>query len=71
MTLAGFGLAIGLITALGATRLMSSLLFQVSPHDPSTLAAITLLLATMALAACYLPASRTMELDPLEALRHE
>ncbi|HEY7213799.1 MAG TPA: ABC transporter permease [Thermoanaerobaculia bacterium] len=71
MTLAGFGLAIGLLTSLGATRLMSSLLFQVSPHDPSTLAAITLLLATMALAACYLPAARTMDLDPLEALRHE
>lgn len=71
LLLAGSGLGIGLAAALGTTRLMSALLFEVSPTDPFTFAAITLLLATVALAACYLPASRVLELDPLEALRNE
>lgn len=71
LLLAGCGLGIGLAAALGTTRLMSALLFEVSPTDPFTFAAITLLLATVALAACYLPASRVLELDPLEALRSE
>ncbi len=71
LLLAGCGLGIGLAAALGTTRLMSALLFEVSPTDPFTFAAITLLLATVALTACYLPASRVLELDPLEALRSE
>lgn len=71
LLLASCGLGIGLAAALGTTRLMSALLFEVSPTDPFTFAAITLLLATVALAACYLPASRVLELDPLEALRSE
>ncbi|HEV2851351.1 MAG TPA: ABC transporter permease [Thermoanaerobaculia bacterium] len=71
LLLAGSGLGIGLAAALGTTRLMSALLFEVSPTDPFTFAAITLLLATVALAACYLPAAKVLELDPLEALRAE
>ncbi|HSS76469.1 MAG TPA: ABC transporter permease [Thermoanaerobaculia bacterium] len=71
LMLAGIGMAIGLVSALGATRLMSALLFQVSPTDPFTFAAITVLLGTVALTACYLPASRVLELDPLTALRCE
>ncbi|HKV13149.1 MAG TPA: ABC transporter permease [Thermoanaerobaculia bacterium] len=71
LTLAGWGLGIGLVLALGTTRLLSTLLFEISPTDPFTFAAITVLLATVTLAACYVPASRVLELDPLEALRCE
>lgn len=71
LTLAGWGLGIGLVLALGTTRLMSTLLFEISPTDPFTFTAITVLLATVTLAACYVPASRVLELDPLEALRCE
>ena len=68
--LAVLGLAIGLAGALGLTRLMASLLFEVRPTDPATFAAVTLLLAAAALVACYLPARRAARLDPAVTLRH-
>jgi predicted permease len=71
MRLALIGLALGVVASLGSTRLMSRLLFGVRAGDPRTFAGVAILLALVALMACYLPARRAMRLDPLVALRHE
>src|SRR5215813_5726333 len=71
MSLAGMGIGIGLMAAIGATRLMTGLLFGVRATDPITFAAIALLLAIVALLACLLPARRATQVDPLVALRVE
>jgi putative ABC transport system permease protein len=65
------GIVIGIIAAGALTRLMSSLLFQVSSTDPATFAAVAVLLIVVALVACYLPARQAMRVDPMTALRHE
>ena len=69
--LALFGIAIGIAGALALTRLMTSLLFEVKPTDPTTFASVAILLALVALAACYIPARRAMRVDPMVALRYE
>jgi ABC-type antimicrobial peptide transport system permease subunit len=71
LVLAGIGVIIGLGAAAGLTRLMSSLLFGISPLDPMTYAAGALLLAMAAVLASYLPARRASAVDPVEALRAE
>jgi putative ABC transport system permease protein len=65
------GILIGSAASLGLTRLLSKLLFSVSAVDPLTFVAVAVLLALVAMAASYLPARRTLRVDPLIALRHE
>jgi predicted permease len=69
MALAGVG--IGLLAAIGLTRMMNRMLFNVSATDPLTLGGVSLLLMIVALVACYLPARRAVRTDPVVALRRE
>jgi putative ABC transport system permease protein len=63
------GLAVGLGASFGVLRLLRSLLFGVTPTDPVVLAAVSVLLICVALAASYLPARRALRVDPVSALR--
>ena len=71
LRLAGAGIVLGLIGAMGLTQLLRSLLFGVGPTDPLTFAAVPILLVSAALLACWLPARRAANVDPMEALRYE
>jgi len=71
LKLAAIGIAIGIAGALGLARLMSSLLFGISATDFETFAGVSILLALVALLACYIPARRAMSVDPTVALRYE
>jgi len=71
MTIALGGIAIGLVAALGLTRFIASLLYDVTPTDPLTFAAAIGVLALTALAACCGPAIQAANLNPIVALRHE
>jgi predicted permease len=69
--LIGLGLGIGLAGSLALCRLLSSFLFEVTPYDPATYVGALAFLAAVALLACYLPARRAANVDPMEALRAE
>ena len=65
------GLGVGLCASIAVGRLLSSMLFAVTPKDPETLVGVSVLLSTVALAASYLPARRAAKVDPMVALRYE
>jgi len=65
------GIVLGLAGAIALTRVMVSLLFEVNPTDPATLIGVALLLAAVAMLACYIPARRALSIDPMTALRRE
>jgi putative ABC transport system permease protein len=69
--LALVGVSLGLAGGLASTRLLANQLYQIKPHDPITFAAGAVVLGTVALLACLLPARRATKIQPMEALRHE
>ena len=71
LTLAVAGIVLGLVGALALGRVLTTLLFEVSAYDPTTLAAIAGVAAVVALMACLVPALRAIRLDPVNALRAE
>jgi hypothetical protein len=71
LKLAVAGVAVGIVLALGATRSLTTLLYQVAPDDPLTFIAVPILFVAVAVAASYLPACRAMAVDPMVALRYE
>jgi ABC-type antimicrobial peptide transport system permease subunit len=71
LRLAVLGLSIGLVVALVLTRMMKSLLYDVSATDPLTFAGVTVLFLSVALLACWIPGRRATRVDPVSALRLE
>jgi ABC-type antimicrobial peptide transport system permease subunit len=71
LTLTLVGIAVGAPCAVATARLITHLLFQVTPYDPVTLALAPLMLVAVAVVASYVPARRAMKVDPIVALRYE
>ena len=71
MRIALAGVAIGIVAALGLTRLIASLIYGVGTWDPLTFLGVAALLSAVALLACFIPARRAMRVDPMIALRYE
>jgi predicted permease len=71
IALAIVGAALGIAVALGVTRYLASMLYNVRASDPATIAGVAILLTLVALTACYIPARRATRVDPMVALRHE
>jgi putative ABC transport system permease protein len=71
MRLTSIGIVAGILGALWLTRWLSSLLFEIRPSDPATFSAVSLLLLTVALTACWIPARRAARIDPILALREQ
>jgi putative ABC transport system permease protein len=71
LKLAVAGVVIGLAAALALARIIQNLLYSITPTDPVTFASVSLLFLTVALVACWLPARRAAQVDPMEALRYE
>ncbi|HTV56088.1 MAG TPA: ABC transporter permease, partial [Terriglobia bacterium] len=71
LTIVGVGVLIGIIGSLAITRVMASMLYGISAHDPLTYAVVAFIIAAVALLACYVPAHRATKVDPIVALRYE
>jgi putative ABC transport system permease protein len=71
MRLTLIGLGVGIVGALAFSRVLTALLFEIKPTDPLTFALVSLVLVAVALLACWLPARRAANVDPMEALRYE
>jgi predicted permease len=71
IVLAAAGAILGIGVALGVTRYLKSMLYDVHANDPATIADVAILLTLVALAACYVPARRATRVDPMDALRYE
>jgi ABC-type antimicrobial peptide transport system permease subunit len=71
LTIIGTGLSIGLLTAIAAGHLVGEFLVGIGPTDPVTYITVSMLLSSIALAACYIPARRAMHIEPTVALRYE
>jgi putative ABC transport system permease protein len=69
--IAGAGVVIGIVASFALTRLMTNLLFSVSAADPVTFTAVAIVLVAVAMLACYIPARRTLRVDPILSLRYE
>lgn len=67
--LIGAGVIVGLLAAVAATRILGSILFGVTPTDPLTFTAVTALLLTVALVACWLPAKQATRIAPMDVLK--
>ncbi|MGH9791980.1 MAG: FtsX-like permease family protein, partial [Candidatus Acidiferrales bacterium] len=71
LLLVSIGVVLGLALSFALSRFMGNLLFGISAHDPVTFAAVALLLASIGLIACWIPAQRATRVDPMIALRYE
>jgi ABC-type antimicrobial peptide transport system permease subunit len=71
LTLATVGIAVGILGAFALTRLLSTLLYSVTPTDPVTFATVPAILLVVAALACWIPARRAARIDPMVALRHD
>jgi predicted permease len=71
IVLAILGAAVGMLASVGVTRYLASMLYNIRPDDPFTIAATAVILTLVAVVACYIPARRATRVDPMEALRYE
>ena len=71
LKLIGVGLLLGVVGSLGLVRFMTAVLFEVEPTDPATFLAVTIMVVSVASAACFIPARRAVTIDPMSALRKE